>query len=71
MASGDVVYSKTSVDVASMSVSHFGSNGWNAVLNKGGTSTPRDDININVVLSNVSGAPFDVTKQYDIEIKEH
>ena len=70
MASGDVVYSKTNVTVADLSVANFGSKGWTAHLNNGGTSTPRADITISAVLNTVEGAPFEVTKAYSITIVE-
>ncbi len=71
MASGDVVYDKSNMLVSSMSVQHFGSNGWSAALNVGGTSSPHDDVSISVIVSSPVGAPFDVTKTYDVIIKEH
>jgi len=52
-------------------VQRFGSNGWSAALNVGGTSSPHDDVSISVIVSSPVGAPFDVTKTYDVIIKEH
>lgn len=71
MASGDTVFEKTSMTVASMSVSNFGNNGWTGQLNVGGTTSPNTNITFNILVGTPTGAPFDITKTYDVIVKEH
>jgi hypothetical protein len=71
MASGDTVYSASGFTVLRSAEETANGQRWEVSLNKGGTtSTTRADLDLTAHVSSLVNAPFDVTKQYEVIIKE-
>jgi hypothetical protein len=71
MASGDTVYSASGFAVLSNGEDQAGGQQWKVSLNKGGTtSSTRVNVELQAFVAIPSNSPFDVTKQYEVIVKE-
>jgi hypothetical protein len=72
MASGDIVYELDACDVYSVSGDNNNSFEWLGHLNKGGTTAgTRANVTFEQHATSPVDPPLDMTKQYDVIIKEH